>query len=70
VNIVAQRPANSLDFYWAFNGTSAWHPELVAAPGTTYSDPAITANDGSVNVVAQGPQLNPEFYWAQNGTAN
>ena len=42
----------------------------MAAPGTSYSAPAIVANDGSVNVVAQGPQLDPQFYWAVDGTAN
>jgi hypothetical protein len=68
--VVAEGPDNSLDFYWQVNGTTPWYPETVAGAGTTYSPPAITANDGSVNVVAQGPQLDPQFYWAVNGTAN
>ncbi|MGH3186617.1 MAG: hypothetical protein ACRDOL_05010 [Streptosporangiaceae bacterium] len=51
------------------NGTTPWHPEVVAGAGTTDSAPAITANDGSVNIVAQGSDIQPEFYWAQNGTA-
>jgi hypothetical protein len=69
VNIAAEGPRNSLDFYWAANGTSTWTREVVAGPGTTVSPPAITANDGSVNVVAhRGIWQGMEFYWAVNGT--
>jgi hypothetical protein len=32
---------NSLMFYWQTIGTAPWHPEQVAGPGTTFSDPSI-----------------------------
>jgi hypothetical protein len=25
---------NSLEFYWAVNGTKNWHPEIAGGPGT------------------------------------
>jgi hypothetical protein len=34
VNIAAAGAKGSLDFYWAVNGSSTWHPEKVAPPGT------------------------------------
>ena len=68
MNIAAEGPANSLDFYWAFNGSSTWGPETVAGPGTTFSAPAITGNDGYANIAAEGPGSSLDFYWQQNGT--
>jgi hypothetical protein len=35
VNIAIQGPRNSLKFYWAVNGTTTWHAETVAGPGST-----------------------------------
>ena len=29
VNITAEGASHSLDFYWAVNGTTTWHPEQV-----------------------------------------
>ena len=49
VNIAADGPGNSLDFYLAVNGSSAWTREVVAGAGTTTSAPAIAVNKGSVN---------------------
>jgi len=34
VNIAVQGPHDSLRFYWAVNGTSTWHAETVAGPGS------------------------------------
>ena len=36
VIISAEGPDHSLMFYYAHNGTSTWHPETVAGPGTTW----------------------------------
>jgi hypothetical protein len=70
VNIAAEGPSHSLDFYWAVNGSSTWTPEVVAGAGTTASAPAITVNQGSVNIAAlNGNGLGTEFYWAVNGSA-
>jgi hypothetical protein len=35
VNIATEGAKASLDFYWAVNGTPAWHLEQVAPPGRT-----------------------------------
>ena len=34
IYIAAEGPSNSLDFYWAVNGSGTWNPEQVAPPGT------------------------------------
>ena len=34
VIISARSSHNGLQFYWAKNGTSTWHPEQVAPPGS------------------------------------
>jgi hypothetical protein len=34
VNIAVPGPNHSLRFYWAVNGTTTWHPETVAGPGS------------------------------------
>lgn len=34
INIAAEGLSNSLDFYWAVNGSGTWNPEQVAPPGT------------------------------------
>jgi hypothetical protein len=67
--VVTQGPGNSLDFYWALNGTSKWHQETVAGPGTTYSAPAVIGIDDDANVVALGPRNVLDFYWQTNGTS-
>jgi len=69
VIIAAEGPANSLEFYWAANGTSAWHQESVAGSGTTFSAPSQTVNGKSVNIVAEGPSSSLDFYWAANGSS-
>jgi hypothetical protein len=69
VIIAAQGPVSSLDFYWAANGTSVWHPETVAGSGTTFSAPSQTVNGNSVNIVAEGPGSSLYFYWAANGSS-
>jgi hypothetical protein len=51
VNITAEGPSNTLDFYWATNTNPTWHPEQIAAPGTTYSAPSMTTNRGSPQTV-------------------
>ena len=55
-------------FYWAANGTTAWHTETVAGAGSTFNWPAMAVNGNSVNIVAQGPDNSLLFYWATNGT--
>jgi hypothetical protein len=34
VNIAVPGPGSSLRFYWAVNGTPAWHAVTVAGPGS------------------------------------
>ena len=68
VNIVTEGPGNSLEFYWAMNGTSTWHPETVAGAATTYSAPTVIGNGGRADVVAEGPGNVLDFYWQTNGS--
>jgi hypothetical protein len=68
VGIVAQGPDNSLDYYWATNGTSTWHPELVGGYNTTYAAPSIAPDGNSAVVAAEGPSNSLDFYWQQDGT--
>jgi len=68
VNIVAEGPSNSLDFYWAINGTATWYPEVVAGAGSIESAPAIVAQNNGVNIVARNMSLGSTFWWAFNGS--
>jgi hypothetical protein len=71
VNIAAEGPGNSLDFYWAVNGTAAWYAEVVAGSGTTDSAPVIVASDNWVSIAAvNGVGLGLINYMAQDGTSN
>ncbi len=67
VNIAAMGPGGSLRFYWAPNGTHAWHAEHVAGGGTTFSAPSMVTNGSFVNIAAVGKKNALRFYWAQNG---
>jgi hypothetical protein len=70
VNIAFLGPHNSLLFYWAANGSSTWHTETVAGPGSTFDvTPSIVVNGNTVNIAAVGPHSSLRFYWAFNGTA-
>jgi hypothetical protein len=69
VNIAIQGPNDSLDFYWAVNGSSTWHAEQVAGTGTTYSAPSMTTDGNSVNIAAEGASQRLDFYWAVNGSS-
>jgi len=69
VNIAIQGPHNSLLFYWATNGTTAWHTETVAGAGSTFNSPAMAVNGNTVNIAAQGPNDTLLFYWATTGTS-
>jgi hypothetical protein len=68
VNIAAEGASQRLDFYWAVNGTTTWHPEQVAGTGTTYSSPSMTNDGDSVNITARGTGQSLWFYWATNGS--
>ena len=69
VNIATEGPSDSLDFYWAVNGSPTWNPEVVAGAGSIGSAPAIVAQDGGVNIVARRYNtLGLVFYWAFNGS--
>jgi hypothetical protein len=69
VNIAVPGPNHSLRFYWAVNGTTTWHAETVAGPGSTFSAPSMTVNGNSVNIAAAGSLARLKFYWAVNGTS-
>jgi hypothetical protein len=70
VIISAEGPSNSLDFYWAVNGSPTWNPEIVAGSGTTKSAPVIAASDNWVTIAAvNGIGLGLVSYMAQDGTA-
>jgi hypothetical protein len=47
--------SSSLGFYWVNNGTSAWHPEQVAVPGTTATSPQMITSGNTIEIVADGP---------------
>lgn len=70
--VAAEGPSNSLESYWQLDGTNPWYPVPVAGAGagagTTFSDPAITGNDGSANIAVAGPNGDLDFYWQQNVT--
>jgi hypothetical protein len=68
VNIAAAGSLARLKFYWAVNGTSTWHPETVAGPGSTFSAPSMTVNGNRVNISTVGAANRLKFYWAVNGT--
>jgi hypothetical protein len=71
VNIAAEGPSNSLDFYWAINGTATWYPEVVAGADSILSAPAISAHDNGVNIVSRnygGGGFGSTFWWAFNGS--
>jgi hypothetical protein len=69
VNIAAEGASQKLDFYWAVNGTTTWHPEQVAGTGTTHSAPSMTTDGNSVNITARGTGQSLWFYWAVNGSS-
>src|ERR1700733_11847684 len=40
----AEGPSNSLDFYWAINGTATWYPDVVAGADSVGGASAISAH--------------------------
>ena len=42
----------SLWFYWAYNGTSTWHPQELSGPGTTFASPAMTTSSGTYEIAS------------------
>jgi hypothetical protein len=42
----------SLWFYWAYDGTSTWHPQELSGPGTTFASPAMTTSSGTYEIVS------------------
>ena len=68
VNITGHCANNSLRFFWAVNGSSAWNPETVAGVNTTYSAPSMTTDGNDVNIAAVGAGNSLRFFWAVNGT--
>ncbi|HEX4094880.1 MAG TPA: hypothetical protein VHZ33_39700 [Trebonia sp.] len=66
--IAAQSRDDGLWFYWQQNGTRTWHPEQVAAAGTTFSEPAVTQVGDSTVIVAEGVFNTLDFYWQTIGT--
>jgi hypothetical protein len=67
-NIAVQGPDDSLVFYWADNGSTAWQTDTVAGAGTTFGSPAMAVNGGTVDIAAEGPDNTLSFYWAYTGT--
>ena len=65
---IAIQAGDSLDLYWAVNGSSTWTREVVAGAGQVFSAPSVTGSDGTTDVVAEGPGLSLKYYWAVNGT--
>ena len=61
--------AHALWFSWQTYGTSQWHPEEVAGPGTTYSAPSVgessaTSVSNNANAIAvEGPDNSLDYYW-------
>jgi len=67
-NIAVQGPDDSLVFYWADNGSTAWQTDTVAGAGTTFGSPAMAVNGGTVDIAAEGPDNTLLFYWAYSGS--
>jgi hypothetical protein len=60
---------NSLYFYWATNGTSTWHKELVAGAGSTFSAPSLGLNSQGTAIATAGPNNSLDFYRATSNAS-
>ncbi len=58
---------HTLWFSWQTYGSSQWHPEQVAGPGTTYSAPSIGETGSSTVIGVEGPGHSLWFYWQAYG---
>ena len=70
MNVAAEGPHNSLDFYWSSNNTKWTATPAPHSDGTVYSAPAIAVSgnvDGSGSlgtyVVVEGPDHSLRDYW-------
>ena len=68
IDIAAEGVNNSLDFYWAANGSGTWHPEQVAESAAD-SPPSMTPDGSDANIAAAGAKGSLDFYWATSGNA-
>jgi hypothetical protein len=69
VNIAALRAGGlGTEFYWAVNGSTTWHPELL--PGFDAGAPAIATYPGGVHVVNTTFFASVGDESAVNGTGN
>jgi len=71
VNIAAQGSGEDLDFYWAINGSGAFHIDLVAGADSTASAPWVTATGDVVDISATTPSWDGNSvlaYWADEGS--
>ena len=72
IDIVAEGPGGSLDFYWATIGTATWHSEVVAGQNSAYSatTPAMVLNAGGVDIVAAlDTDDGLAIYWQADGSS-
>ena len=64
VQIAARGTGGSLLFFWAADGTSAWHPVQVAGPGTMQGTPAMVAGNNTMEIAITATDGSLRYYWA------
>ena len=57
-----------LDYFWASNGSSIWHPETIAGENSAFFSPTMILNGNTVDVTAENGNAGLIFYWAFNGS--
>jgi len=62
-------PGGSLEFWWAPDGTSTWHPEQVDGRGSSVAAPAITDDGGTVYLAATPLSGDTGLYIAGHGSS-
>lgn len=65
--ITATGPGGRLDYWWAEDGSSTWHPETIAKSGAhaAYGGPTIAASNKSVMVTAVNTKSGNLMFWYQ-----
>ena len=69
IQISAQGTGGSILFFWAADGTSTWHPEQVAGPGTMQGTPAMVAGNYTMEIAVTATDGSLRYYWSRDGTS-
>jgi hypothetical protein len=68
VNITAVGFNSVLDYFWASNGSSIWHPETIAGENSAFFSPTMILNGNTVDVTAANGRAGLILYSAVNGS--